>query len=222
MPKSKRSKLVSLTQTQKKGREEKELLVEQIQKCVDKYQYIWIFNIDNMRNYYLKEVRNDWNTSRFFFGKNKIMAKALGTTAEEEYKPNLSKLAERLVGNVGLLFTDAPPMEVQQYFENFKKEDYARSGFIATHDFVVPEGPVTRGEDKLAFPSNMEPQLRALGLPTTLKTGVVTCLFDYTVCKKGDTLTPEQAQLLKHFFIQMSEFKVSLKCYYKDGAINNI
>jgi len=33
-----------------------------------------------------------WN--RFFFGKNKIMAKALGNTAEEEYKPNLSKLAE--------------------------------------------------------------------------------------------------------------------------------
>jgi len=33
-----------------------------------------------------------WNS--FFFGKNKIMAKALGNTAEEEYKPNLSKLAE--------------------------------------------------------------------------------------------------------------------------------
>jgi len=42
----------------------------------------------------------------------------------------------------------------------------------------------------------MEPQLRKLGLPTTLKTGVVTCLFDYTVCNKGDVLTPEQAQLL--------------------------
>jgi len=68
----------------------------------------------------------------------------------------------------------------------------------------------------------MEPQLRKLGLPTALKTGVVTCLFDYTVCKKGDVLTPEQAQLLKHFFIQMSEFKVSLKCYYKDGAVNNV
>ncbi|KAG4097124.1 ribosomal protein L10-domain-containing protein [Neocallimastix lanati (nom. inval.)] len=222
MPKSKRSKLVSLTKTEKKGREEKELLVEQIQKCVDRYKYIWVFNIDNMRNYYLKEVRNDWNTSRFFFGKNKIMAKALGNTAEEEYKPNLSKLAERLVGNVGLLFTDASPKEIQEYFENFKKEDYARSGFVATEDFVVPAGPVTRGEDNLPFPSNMEPQLRKLGLPTALKKGVVTCLFDYTVCKKGDTLTPEQAQLLKHFFIQMSEFKVTLKCYYKDGAVNNV
>ncbi|ORX64550.1 hypothetical protein BCR32DRAFT_231763 [Anaeromyces robustus] len=222
MPKSKRSKLVSLTKTQKKGREEKELLVEQIQKCVDKFQYIWVFNINNMRNYYLKEVRSDWNTSRFFFGKNKIMAKALGNTPEEEYKENLSKLAERLVGNVGLLFTDASPKEIQEYFENFKKEDYARSGFIATYDFVVPAGPVTRGVDKLPFPSNMEPQLRQLGLPTTLKTGVVTCLYDYTVCKKGDSLSPEQAQLLKHFFIQMAEFKVTLKCYYKDGAINNV
>jgi len=46
----------------------------------------------------------------------------------------------------------------------------------------------------------MEPQLRKLGLPTALKKGVVTCLFDYTVCKKGDTLTPEQAQLLVNIY----------------------
>lgn len=34
------------------------------------------------------------NYNRFFLGKNKIMAKALGNTPEEEYKPNLSKIAE--------------------------------------------------------------------------------------------------------------------------------
>lgn len=40
------------------------ILIIKIQKCVDKFKYIWVFNIDNMRNYYLKEVRNDLNTSR--------------------------------------------------------------------------------------------------------------------------------------------------------------
>lgn len=30
---------------------------------------------------------------RLFFGKTKVMAKALGTTVEEEYQPNLSQLA---------------------------------------------------------------------------------------------------------------------------------
>ncbi|CAI9605537.1 unnamed protein product [Staurois parvus] len=57
----------------------------------------------------------------------------------------------------------------------------------------------------------MEPQLRQLGLPTTLKKGVVTLLSDHEVCKEGDTLTPEQARILKLFGYQMAEFKVTLK-----------
>jgi mRNA turnover protein 4 len=41
----------------------------------------------------MKDIKTEWKSSRFFFGKNKVMAKALGTTPEEELRPNLSKLA---------------------------------------------------------------------------------------------------------------------------------
>lgn len=47
-----------------------------------------------MRNTYLKEIRHDFKDSRFFFGKNRVMAKALGTTVEEEYKEGLSAIAK--------------------------------------------------------------------------------------------------------------------------------
>jgi len=47
-----------------------------------------------MRNTYLKEIRHDFKDSRFFYGKNRVMAKALGTTAEEEYKEGLSAIAK--------------------------------------------------------------------------------------------------------------------------------
>lgn len=57
----------------------------------------------------------------------------------------------------------------------------------------------------------MEPQLRQLGLPTTLKKGVVTLLSDYEVCKEGDVLTPEQARILKLFGYEMAEFKVTIR-----------
>ena len=43
---------------------------------------------------YLKEIRHDFKDSRFFFGKNRVMAKALGTTVEEEYKEGLSAIAK--------------------------------------------------------------------------------------------------------------------------------
>lgn len=42
----------------------------------------------------------------------------------------------------------------------------------------------------------MEPQLRQLGMHTSLKKGIVTLDIDFQLCKKGDKLTPEQARLL--------------------------
>ncbi|KAI8812449.1 ribosomal protein L10-domain-containing protein [Cladochytrium replicatum] len=217
MPKSKRSKLVSLTQTQRKGKEAKEELVKNIRECCESYTFIYIFSVENMRNTFLKDVRNDWKTSRFFFGKNRVMARALGESPDSEYKENLRHLASRLEGNVGLLFTDSEPQTVQTYFDAFKQSDYARSGITAMDTVVIPAGPLKRqgggGEDDL-LPHTLEPALRKLGMPTRLVNGVPTLESDYTLCTEGETLTPEKAQLLKHFWIQMAEFQVSLLCYY--------
>ncbi|KAK6093683.1 mRNA turnover and ribosome assembly protein [Batrachochytrium dendrobatidis] len=57
---------------------------------------------------------------RIFLGRNRVMAKALGTTEESEYKLNLRELSLKLVGDVGLLFTNSTPEEVKKYFEGKK------------------------------------------------------------------------------------------------------
>lgn len=85
---------VSLTKTDKKGRENKSHLISEIQDSFGSYTHVYLFSVENMRNSHLKEARSEWPTSRFFFGKNKVMAKALGTTAEEEHRQNLHLLAE--------------------------------------------------------------------------------------------------------------------------------
>ncbi|KAK9764852.1 mRNA turnover and ribosome assembly protein [Basidiobolus ranarum] len=216
MPKSKRQKIVSLTKTESKGRADKEALFEQIRTCADEFNNIFVFSVENMRNYYLKDIRNEWKSSRFFFGKNKVMAKALGNTEEEEYKEKLHHIADALIGDVGLLFTNKSVEEVKKFFEDYKQQDYPRSGYVATDEVVIPSGPVKRGAED-SFPHNMEPQLRGLGMPTMLKNGIVTLPVDYTICKVGDTLTPHQAQLLKLFYIQMAEFQVQLKCAWTNG-----
>lgn len=52
------------------------------------------------------------NLCRFYFGKNKVMALALGRTQEDEYKDNLHKLSNQLRGQSGLLFTNKSKKEV--------------------------------------------------------------------------------------------------------------
>ncbi|XP_077583038.1 mRNA turnover protein 4 homolog isoform X2 [Stigmatopora nigra] len=208
MPKSKRDKKISLTKTAKKGLESKQKLIEELRKCVDTYKHLFIFSVANMRNNKLKDIRTAWKHSRFFFGKNKVMIVAIGKGETDEYRDNLCQVSKHLRGEVGVLFTNKTKEEVQEYFSHYKEMDYARSGNKANRDVILDEGPLEQ------FTHSMETQLRHLGLPTSLKKGVVTLLKAHTVCKDGDILTPEQARILKLLGIEMAEFKVTIKCMW--------
>lgn len=82
---------------------------------------------------------------------------------------------------------------VSSFFAKYSLPDYARTGNIATEEVTISAGPLTQ------FQHTMEPELRKLGLHTSLRKGVVTLDTDYTICKKGDKLKPEQARLLVNF-----------------------
>jgi len=205
MPKSKRDKDVSLTKVKKKTKETKSTLVEAIRGCVDEYKTLFLFTVENMRTTKFVQVRQEFKKdSRFFFGKNNIMAIALGRTPEDEYKDGLNKISKRLVGQCGLMLTNRAPAEVIQYFANFKEKDYARAGHEVDETVELPEGPLEH------FAFSMEPQLRKLGLPTQLQKGVITLLNDHVVCKAGDKLTPEQARILKLLEKTLATFRVTL------------
>lgn len=96
MPRSKRSKVTTLSKTPLRStKASKAALVKDLQGQVDKYDYIWLFSVGDMRNEGLKEVRGQWRgTGRFYFGKGKVMAKALGETPETEHADQLSMLAK--------------------------------------------------------------------------------------------------------------------------------
>ncbi|XP_012371574.1 mRNA turnover protein 4 homolog isoform X2 [Octodon degus] len=204
MPKSKHDKKVSLRKTAKKGLELKQNRVEELQKCVDTYQYLFIFSMANMRNSKLKHIWNAWKCSWMFFGKNKVTMVALGRSPADEYKDNLHQVSKKLRGEAGLLFSNCTKKEVDEWFMKYTEMDFARAGNKATFTVTLDPGPLEQ------FPHSMEPQLRQLGLPTALRTGVVTLLSDYEVCKEGDVLTPEQARILL-FGHEMVEFKVTIK-----------
>lgn len=169
MPKSKRERVISLTQTDKKGREGKETLFRSIRESLDTHRYAWVFSVENMRNTYLKDVRAQWSDSRLFLGRTKVMAKALGSDAASEYLTGLHRLTPHLKGTVGLLCTSHDPTLVTDWFADYEKVDFARAGTRSTLTFTVPAGPVyTRGgqvdaEDDVLLTHTLEPTVRALG-----------------------------------------------------------
>jgi len=102
-----------------------------------------------------------------------------------------------LEGSRGLLFTDETPDVVTEWFESFKKRDFARTGNKATETFELPAGPILINDEPA--PHSLEPQFRKLGLSTSLLKGVPTLNAPHTVCSEGDTLNPNQVNLLKLF-----------------------
>lgn len=217
MPKSKRDRQITLSQTRKKpALEFKQSLVDKIRAEVNEKSYCFVFQVENSRNVHLKDLREHWHgKASFFLGKNRVMALAIGRTEAEEVADGLSGLSRLLRNQCGLMFTNEPKEEVIEYFGGHSALDFARAGCKATETVTLEEGPLEQ------FPHNMEPQLRQLGLPTSLKKGIVTLLGEYTVCKKNDTLTADQARLLKLLGHQQAKFRLNMTAVWvkKSGEV---
>lgn len=209
MPKSKRERLLTLAQTKKKGKVLKENVFEGIRESVDMYSYAYVVSVENERNNIMKQVREYWSSSKFFFGKNKVMLKALGRTAVDSFRPDLYKLSKLLRGKRGLFLTNSSPEEVNQYFESIVVEEFARPGVRCTSKVELKNDEEGLAKlERLAF--TMEPVLRQLGLPTKLEKGKIVLLKDSVICKEGEILSPEQCRLLKLLDHKIAEFSISV------------
>lgn len=231
MPSSKRARIIPTSKTHKNRKELVRRLHASIQQCALDYAYIYVFDVQNMRNNLIKQVRTEFSDSRIVMGKTKVMMVALGRDSENECVPGVSALQNYLKGEVGLLFTNRDAREVEEYFETFVDADYARSGTEAAHEVRIPTGEIrtqygVQGGENDLLPMQIEPQLRKLGVPTRIKGGKVVLEEaaegamiaedeeGYLVCREGDTLDSRQTSILKILGVRMAEFKVELKAVY--------
>ena len=65
MPKSKRAKVVHLSKVEKKDKEHRQKIYAEVQQAAETYPYIYVFAVSNMRNTYLKELRSEFDDSRY-------------------------------------------------------------------------------------------------------------------------------------------------------------
>lgn len=207
MPKSKRNRAVTLSKTKKKGREHKESIVNSIREAVEKYESVYVFTYENMRNLKFLEFRNQLkSSSRFFLGSNKVMQVALGRSVSDETRPGLHKVSKFLRGDCGLCFTNLPTEEVQRLFSQHEAHDFAKTGSVATEKVELKEGPLDQ------FTHEMEPFLRKQGMPVRLNKGVVELVADFVICEEGRPLSPEAARILRLLDVKMATFRLHLVC----------
>lgn len=197
--------------------------MEQIREHCVSHPHIYLFRVQNMRNVLFKELRTQSKqNSRFFIGKNRVMALALGLETSSEAVEGASQVAKRLKGVRGLLFSHMGIEEIQPLLEAQEAVDYARAGTVADMTVVVEHDPqglrnMTTGE---LLSATLEPQLRAAGMPTKLRGGYILLAHEtpYTICEAGQKLSADQARLLKAFGIKMASFRVALLGHLHQGV----
>ncbi|KAL8694453.1 MAG: hypothetical protein Q9218_000865 [Villophora microphyllina] len=229
MPKSKRAKVIHLTKTQKKGKELTLRLYANVQECIPQFPYIYVFSVENMRNNYLKNVRTDLagDSRRIFFGKTRVMARALGDSPSTEPYPSTSLLFPHLSGPCGLIFSHREPPVMLAHFDNYHPLSYARAGTTSTFAFTLPSGALVYNnvaEENVPIAAHQEPTLRKLGVPTRMEKGRVMLEEPFEVCKEGEVLGSGQTTLLKMFGVQMAEFGVRVRAWWtkETGEVNDL
>ncbi|KAK4405059.1 turnover protein 4 [Sesamum angolense] len=216
MPKSKRNRPVTLSKTKKKGKEHKENVVNSIRDAVEKYESVYVFAFENMRNLKFKEFRERLkSSSRFFLGSNKVMQVALGRSVADEIRPGLHKISKRLHGDSGLCLTSLPKEDVERLFDKYEDYDFARTGSTAIEKVELKAGPLDQ------FTHEMEPFLRKQGMPVRLNKGIVELVSDFVVCEEGKALSPESARILKSVYNHgsVAHLSCSVSLGHQDGYL---
>lgn len=122
-------------------------------------------------------------------GKNTMMRKCIREYCERKGDNSWMSLAEKLVGNVGIIFTSGELDEVRTKIKEFVVPAPAKMNAIAPVDVVVPAGPTGMEPSQTGF-------FQVLNIATKINKGAIEILSDVTVVKTGEKVTSSAAALL--------------------------
>ncbi|GKT14060.1 Ribosomal protein L10P like protein [Aduncisulcus paluster] len=217
MPKSKRAQVVHTSKVQKKGKDRKTKIIQDIQKAIESFESCYVFEYFNLPARFIVDLRLALQGDvRFFMPKNSLSRVALGHDEESEFAENIHKLSEDLFGKRGLMFTSLPHSRIMEIVKKSTREAPAVCGEVASETVQIPAGTL---EAAKGCPASMELQWRDLGFPTCLDDdGRIMLTNIHTVCTVGDVLTSKQAKALKLLGMNMGVAKLDLISMWKKGT----
>ncbi len=184
--------------------------VEEIKKLLSQYRVIGIASLEKVRAAQLQELKRKLEKEvvmKVF--KNTLVKRAI----DELGDPKLKKLEEYLTGPNIFLFTNMNPFKLSILLEKNKVRAIAKAGDKASFDVVVPAGNTGLS------PGPVISQFSTVGIPTRIESGSVWVNKDTLVCRKGEVISLQLANILSKLGIKAVEIGLSLKVVYDDGYI---
>lgn len=185
-------------------------MYQQIQEIPKKYNVIALVRMEKVRSSQLLPLRKKFKGEVEIISiKDKVAQKALAGVKI----PAIEKLAEKLVGQCVLMFTNMSPFKLNILLGKNKIMMAARGGDIASKEVVIKAGNTG------ITPGPILTDFKEAGIATKIDQGTVWITKDSTVAKKGDVISAKLATLLSKLDVKPVEAGIFLDSAIAEGII---
>jgi large subunit ribosomal protein L10 len=199
-------------QNRTKYPQKKMQMYQQIQELPNKYKVIALVRMEKVRSSQLlplrKKFRGEAETVSI---KDKVAQKSLSTLKI----PGIEKLAEKLVGQCVLMFTNMSPIKLNILLGKNKIMMAARGGDKASIDVVIKAGNTG------ITPGPILTDFKESGVSTKIDQGTIWITKDSVAAKKGDIITTKLATLLSKLDVKPVEAGIVLNSALEDKIVYN-
>jgi len=200
--------------------EDKQEYSARMNRLLDTYSKILFCGLDNVRSEQMHSVRFALRgKGEVLVGKKTMQKKIIALRAESDDATAIDKALhkvlceeDRLVGNLGLVFTNADTAEVTKILSQFRVQAPARVGAVAPVDVIVPAGNTGLEPTTTSF-------FQALNIPTKITKGTVEITADKKVLSIGDKVDSSTAALLQKLNISPFFYCAEVQFYWDRGLL---
>ncbi|MCW4012785.1 MAG: 50S ribosomal protein L10 [Candidatus Bathyarchaeota archaeon] len=189
---------------------EKYETVQETVELINQYEIIAAADLNKVTSAMLQDMRKQLRgRHKFKVVKNTLMRISM----EQAGKEGTQDFIDSVSGPNVFLFTNGNPFKIAMELNANKVKVFAKAGDIAMNDIVLSAGNTGLS------PGPLIGKFGALGARTRIEAGNIWVATDATVCKKGEEISEDLADLLQRMGVRASEMGLSIKAVYEKGDV---
>ena len=189
---------------------EKYETVHETVELINQYEIIAAADLNKVSSAMLQDMRKQLRgRHKFKVIKNTLMRISM----EEAGKEGTQEFIDTVSGPNVFLFTNGNPFKIAMELDANKVKVFAKPGDIAMNDIVMSAGNTGLS------PGPLIGKFGVLGVRTRIESGNIWVAQDTTVCKKGEAISEDLADLLQRIGVRASEMGLSIKAVYEKGDV---
>jgi large subunit ribosomal protein L10 len=189
---------------------EKQETVHETIELINQYEIIAAADLNKVSSTMLQDMRKQLRgRHKFKVVKNTLMKISMEKAGRERTK----EFIEAISGPNVYLFTNGNPFKIALELDANKVKVFAKTGDIAMNDIIINSGNTGLS------PGPLIGKFGTLRVRTRIESGNIWVVQDTIVCKKGEAINDDLADLLQRIGIRAAEMGLSIKAVYEKGDI---